>query len=243
MADEYGPDLVTVLDDDGNEHTFELMDAIETDDGRFVALLPVYDDPSEEVNDDGELIILSVDDSTGEELLVQIEDDDLFEEIAGIFEERLSDLFEIEEMEDEADEPLQSSPLPAGYADCRFLTLLQFIIGSSAPGPDCRSPRLCGKKGAGTPRAGTHLLSLVAGYTSGITARRDIAHIKARPSDRGPGFLPLLAGIRQQLPFTSCLFYAGPGRQPPSGRRQSPPGTTRTAPAAARKHSCRRNRQ
>ena len=107
MADEYGPDLVTVLDDDGNEYTFELMDAIETDDGRFVALLPVYDDPSEEVNDDGELIILSVDDSTGEELLVQIEDDDLFEEIAGIFEERLSDLFEIEEMEGEADEPLQ----------------------------------------------------------------------------------------------------------------------------------------
>ena len=107
MADEYGPDLVTVLDDDGNEHTFELMDAIETDDGRFVALLPVYDDPSEEVNDDGELIILSVDDSTGEELLVQIEDDELFEEIAGIFEERLADLFEIEEMEGNPEEPLQ----------------------------------------------------------------------------------------------------------------------------------------
>ena len=107
MADEYGPDLVTVLDDDGNEHTFELMDAIETDDGRFVALLPVYDDPSEELNDDGELIILSVDDSTGEELLVQIEDDELFEEIAGIFEERLADLFEIEEMEGNPEEQLQ----------------------------------------------------------------------------------------------------------------------------------------
>ena len=107
MADEYGPDLVTVLDDDGNEHTFELMDAIETDDGRFVALLPVYDDPSEELNDDGELIILSVDDSTGEELLVQIEDDELFEEIAGIFEERLADLCEIEEMEGNPEEPLQ----------------------------------------------------------------------------------------------------------------------------------------
>ena len=107
MADEYGPDLVTVLDDGGNELTFELMDAIETDDGRFVALLPVYDDPSEELNDDGELIILSVDDSTGEELLVQIEDDELFEEIAGIFEERLADLFEIEEMEGNPEEPLQ----------------------------------------------------------------------------------------------------------------------------------------
>ena len=107
MADEYGPDLVTVLDDDGNEHTFELMDAIETDDGRFVALLTVYDDPSEELNDDGELIILSVDVFTGKELLVQIEDDELFEEIAGIFEERLADLFEIEEMEGNPEEPLQ----------------------------------------------------------------------------------------------------------------------------------------
>ena len=67
----------------------------------------MYDDPSEELNDDGELIILSVDDSTGEELLVQIEDDELFEEIAGIFEERLADLFEIEEMEGNPEEPLQ----------------------------------------------------------------------------------------------------------------------------------------
>lgn len=73
----------------------------------LVALLPVYDDPSEELNDDRELIILSVDDSTGEELLVQIEDDELFEEIAGIFEERLADLFEIEEMEGNPEEPLQ----------------------------------------------------------------------------------------------------------------------------------------
>ena len=58
MADEYGADLVTVLDDEGNQHQFELVDAIETDDGRYVALLPVYEDPSESVNDDGELIIL-----------------------------------------------------------------------------------------------------------------------------------------------------------------------------------------
>ena len=107
MSDEYGADLVTVLDDEGNEHQFELLDAIETDDGRYVALLPVYDDADESVNDDGELIILSVDDSTGEELLVQIEDDELFEEIAGIFEERLADLFEIEEMEGNPEEPLQ----------------------------------------------------------------------------------------------------------------------------------------
>ena len=39
MADEYGADLVTVMDDEGNEHQFELLDAIETDGGRYVALL------------------------------------------------------------------------------------------------------------------------------------------------------------------------------------------------------------
>ena len=100
MADEYGANLVSVLDDEGNEHQFEILDAIETDDGRYMALLPVYDDPSDSVNDDGELIILEVVEENGEDMLVPIEDDDTFEEITSIFEERLSDLYEIEEMED-----------------------------------------------------------------------------------------------------------------------------------------------
>ena len=91
MSDEYGADLVTVLDDEGNEHQFELLDAIETDDGRYVALLPVYDDADESVNDDGELIILEVAEENGEDLLVPIE-------------ERLSDLYEVEELESPADE-------------------------------------------------------------------------------------------------------------------------------------------
>ena len=104
MADEFDADLVTVLDEDGKEHEFERIDAIETDDGRYVALLPVYDDPSETLNDDGELIILQVGEENGEEMLLPIEDDELFDEIAEIFEERLSDLYEIEEMEGEPEE-------------------------------------------------------------------------------------------------------------------------------------------
>ena len=99
MADEYGADLVTVMDDEGNEHQFELLDAIETDGGRYVALLPVYDDPSELVDGDWELIILEVNEEDGEEILVPIEDEDTFDEIAGLFEERLADLYEIEDLE------------------------------------------------------------------------------------------------------------------------------------------------
>ena len=101
MSEEYGADLVTVVDEEGNQHQFEIVDAIETDDGRYVALLPIYDDPDEQVNDDGELIILEVADEDGEELLVPIDDEETFEEIAEIFEERLSDMYEIEELEAE----------------------------------------------------------------------------------------------------------------------------------------------
>ena len=101
MSDEYGADLVSVVDDEGNRHEFELVDAIETDDGRYVALLPVYDQPEESVQDDGELVILEVVEEDGEELLVTIDDDDIFNEIAEIFEDRLSDLYEIDSADDE----------------------------------------------------------------------------------------------------------------------------------------------
>lgn len=103
MSEEYGNDLVTVVDDEGNQHVFEIMDAIETDEGRYVALLPVYDDPADMLDDSGELVILTVREEDGEDLLLPIEDDDEFEEIAGIFEERLSELYDIEEMESPAD--------------------------------------------------------------------------------------------------------------------------------------------
>lgn len=101
MDEVFDTDLVTVLDEDGHEHQFELLDAIETDDGRFVALLPVYDDPAENLNDDGELIILAVEEENGEETLVAIEDEELFNEIAEIFEERLSEMYEVEDVEGE----------------------------------------------------------------------------------------------------------------------------------------------
>ena len=99
MSEEYGNDLVTVVDDEGNQHQFEVLDAIETDNGRYVALVPVYDNPSDLINDDGELVILTVKEENGEDLLLPIEDDDEFDEIAEIFEERLADLYEVEELE------------------------------------------------------------------------------------------------------------------------------------------------
>ena len=100
MSEEYGNSLVSVLDDEGNEHQFELLDAIETDDGRYVALLPIYSEAEAALEDDGELVILEVVTENGEDLLMPIEDDEVFEDIASAFEERLSEYYEINEVEE-----------------------------------------------------------------------------------------------------------------------------------------------
>lgn len=100
MADEYNPDIVSVVDENGVEHIFEELDRIETDNARYVALLPVYDDAEDILEDDGEIIILKVEEDEDEETyLCPIEDDKEFNEIQTIFEERLSDLFENEDDE------------------------------------------------------------------------------------------------------------------------------------------------
>lgn len=102
MADNYeenfGNNIVSVVDEEGVEHTFEELDRIETDDGRYIALLPIYNEAEEILDGDGELIILSVvEDEDGETYLEPIEDEALFNEIGEIFEERLADYFEFEE--------------------------------------------------------------------------------------------------------------------------------------------------
>lgn len=97
--EEYNPDIVSVVDENGEEHIFEELDRIETDDARYVALLPVYDNAEDILDDDGEVIILKVEeDKDGETYLCPIEDQKEFDEIEKIFEERLTELFgEIEE--------------------------------------------------------------------------------------------------------------------------------------------------
>ena len=81
-------DIVTVVDDDGKEHLFEEIDRIEFDDGRrYVALLPIYEDEADLLEDDGEVLILKVIEEKGETYLVQIEDDAEFEKAVAVFDE------------------------------------------------------------------------------------------------------------------------------------------------------------
>ena len=94
--EEYNPDIVTLTDDEGKEYNFEILDAIETDTARYLALLPQYDDPQAMLDDSGELVIVKVGEENGEDYFFVIEDDDEYETVADAFVDRLEDFFEID---------------------------------------------------------------------------------------------------------------------------------------------------
>ena len=96
MDNEYNPDIIAIEDEDGKQHTFEVLDTLDLDNERYVALLPIYDEAEEIIDADGELVILKVINEDGEDILVTIDDDNEFDRVATIFEENLSDIFEID---------------------------------------------------------------------------------------------------------------------------------------------------
>ena len=56
----FGNDIITLTDDDGKNYEFEIIDAIETDEGRYLAMIPYFSDPKAKLDDSGELVIVKV---------------------------------------------------------------------------------------------------------------------------------------------------------------------------------------
>lgn len=99
---EFTPDLYTLVDDEGNEQTFEMLDALEQDGEKYYALVPYYENPEDLENDDGELVILKSTFEDDEEILATIDDDDEYDRIGAIFLDRLNEMFGDED-DDDAD--------------------------------------------------------------------------------------------------------------------------------------------
>ena len=102
MSDELNMDMdiVSVVDDEGKEHLFEELDRIELDDDRkYGALVPIYDDETQILDDDGDVLILKVIEEKGETYLVQIDDEEEFNEVGNIIEDRLIEKYEKQDEE------------------------------------------------------------------------------------------------------------------------------------------------
>ena len=93
MDHEYEADLLTLLDDDGQEHEFEIIDELENDDGHFLALVPTKQEADEIVSDAETYYIFEVIEEDGEEQLQEVEDDELLDKLAEIFEERFNEAY------------------------------------------------------------------------------------------------------------------------------------------------------
>ena len=94
---EYGVDIISLSDEEGNEYNFEILDRLETEEGEYVALLPIYDDAKEMLDDNGELVIMKIGEENGEEYYENIDDDDEYDTVADAFIARLQDLYDIDE--------------------------------------------------------------------------------------------------------------------------------------------------
>ena len=85
--------IVTLTDEDGKEVEFEIIGQHEMNGEHYVALLPAEEEEKEVVGDvEWEYIILKLAKDGDEEILVTVDDDDEFDDIADYFD----DLFSME---------------------------------------------------------------------------------------------------------------------------------------------------
>jgi uncharacterized protein YrzB (UPF0473 family) len=93
---DMGPDIVSVVDEDGKEHVFEELDRVELPGGTYVALAPlVGEEEDAEAEEADELILLRVDDEEGETYLSIIEDETEFNEVGKVISDRLGIPFDV----------------------------------------------------------------------------------------------------------------------------------------------------
>ncbi len=96
---DYTPDLYTLVDEEGKEQTFELLDALEDNGEKYYALVPYSPDADELLESDGELVILKAEMDGEEEMMVSIDDDEEFDRIGNIFLKRIEEMFDEEDSE------------------------------------------------------------------------------------------------------------------------------------------------
>jgi len=96
-------DIVVLVDEEGNEHDFALVDRFQVDINEYAILVPVmYPDEGENgeaIDFEEEAYIFRIDLDEGEEMLVEVEDEEEWNQVASIWEERAESI----EFDDEED--------------------------------------------------------------------------------------------------------------------------------------------
>lgn len=91
MSEEFGPDFISVTDEDGNEFELEHLGRLELNGTIYMCFVPADMDEDDE---DYGLIMLKVVEKDGEELLADIDDQ---AELDAVYEKFMEELFDDEE--------------------------------------------------------------------------------------------------------------------------------------------------
>lgn len=91
MNDEFGPNFVTLTDDEGNDIELEYVDALEHNGTTYMAFFPVVEEDSEDEENEEEygLVILKSQMENGEEFLVTIGDEEEIDKVYDLFMEQI----------------------------------------------------------------------------------------------------------------------------------------------------------
>lgn len=91
MNDEFGPNFVTLTDDEGNDIELEYVDALEHNGTTYMAFFPVVEEDSEDEENEEEygLVILKSQMGNGEEFLVTIDDEEEIDKVYDLFMEQI----------------------------------------------------------------------------------------------------------------------------------------------------------
>lgn len=91
MNDEFGPNFVTLTDDEGNDIELEYVDALEHNGPTYMAFFPVVEEDSEDEENEEEygLVILKSQMENGEEFLVTIDDEEEIDKVYDLFMEQI----------------------------------------------------------------------------------------------------------------------------------------------------------
>jgi uncharacterized protein YrzB (UPF0473 family) len=96
MSEEFGPDFISVQDDEGNEFELEHLGTLEHKGNTYMAFVPA--DMDEEDEDYGLILLRVTEDSNGEAMLADIDDE---QELDEVYQRFMADVFSDEDEDGE----------------------------------------------------------------------------------------------------------------------------------------------
>ena len=88
MSEDFGPNFITLTDEEGNEFTLEYVDALEVDGQTYMAFFPAVEEDEAEEEDLGLVILKSIM-VDGEEQLSTLDSDEELDRVYDLFMEQL----------------------------------------------------------------------------------------------------------------------------------------------------------